>query len=56
MAAIVPSKGRSLGPDARPAPAPRTLVAKDPTLAGMDGDDQFDIPTFLRRQGHTEMP
>jgi cell division protein FtsZ len=33
---------------------PRTTVVKDPALP-LD-EDQFDIPTFLRRQGQTEMP
>jgi cell division protein FtsZ len=36
------------------ASSPRIAVAKDPALP-LD-EDQFDIPTFLRRQGHTEMP
>ncbi len=32
----------------------RTTVVKDAALP-LD-EDQFDIPTFLRRQGQTEMP
>jgi cell division protein FtsZ len=36
------------------APLPRTAVVKDQALP-LD-EDQFDIPTFLRRQGQTEMP
>ncbi len=45
----------ALGRDeGRDASSPKLVVAKDPNLA-LD-EDQFDIPTFLRRQGHTEMP
>lgn len=42
-------------PEAKSSPPPpaRTTPAKE-TLA-LD-EEQFDIPTFLRRQGHTEMP
>jgi cell division protein FtsZ len=40
------------------APEPRPLVStrlvKEPTLP-LD-EDQFDIPTFLRRQGQGELP
>ena len=32
----------------------RTAVVKDAALP-LD-EDQFDIPTFLRRQGQTELP
>jgi cell division protein FtsZ len=56
VASLVPAKagartissvdGRSL--------ANRTAVVKDAALP-LD-EDQFDIPTFLRRQGQTEMP
>ena len=34
--------------------SPRIVVNREPALP-VD-EDQFDIPTFLRRQGHTEMP
>jgi cell division protein FtsZ len=44
----------SLAPsEGRPAPV-RASVVRDAPLP-LD-EDQFDIPTFLRRQGHTEMP
>ncbi len=62
--------GRSLAPAAAPvrsspsgeyrasasgefrAPAPRVTSARDVSL----DEEQYDIPTFLRRQGHTELP
>ncbi|MFY0580144.1 cell division protein FtsZ [Cystobacter fuscus] len=43
---LAQAEGRSL--------ASRTAVVKDAALP-LD-EDQFDIPTFLRRQGQTEMP
>ena len=54
MASLVPTKvaSRILGPDGRPSSSPR--IAKESSLP-LD-EDQFDIPTFLRRQGQTEMP
>ena len=54
--AIVTAKSapRSLSPaDSRAVSSPRG-VARDASLP-LD-EDQFDIPTFLRRQGQTEMP
>ncbi|MCI0572197.1 MAG: cell division protein FtsZ [Myxococcaceae bacterium] len=57
VATLVPSKSAAratLAPaEARPALA-RPAVVRDAPLP-LD-DDQFDIPTFLRRAGHTEMP
>ncbi len=38
-----------------PKSAPRPIVTREPTTLPAD-EDQFDIPTFLRRQGQTEMP
>ncbi|MBX5483603.1 MAG: cell division protein FtsZ [Myxococcaceae bacterium] len=38
-----------------PAPSPRVVVNREPASLPID-EDQFDIPTFLRRQGHTEVP
>ncbi len=35
--------------------SPRVVITREPTSLPVD-DDQYDIPTFLRRQGHTEMP
>ncbi len=41
-------------PDTKSSQSPRTVVSRDPSLP-LD-EDQYDIPTFLRRQGQTEMP
>jgi cell division protein FtsZ len=58
VASLVPAKagGRAMSSTENKAitQPPRTTVVKDAALP-MD-EDQFDIPTFLRRQGQTEMP
>ncbi|MFZ5471950.1 MAG: cell division protein FtsZ [Myxococcota bacterium] len=57
VATLVPAKtgARTLSGEHRaPAPSPRVATVKDASLP-LD-EDQFDIPTFLRRQGQTEMP
>ncbi len=58
VASLVPAKagGRTMSSPEMKAVAPpaRTAVVKDAALP-LD-EDQFDIPTFLRRQGQTEMP
>jgi cell division protein FtsZ len=58
VASLVPAKagGRSMSSTENKAVTlpPRTSVVKDAALP-LD-EDQFDIPTFLRRQGQTEMP
>jgi cell division protein FtsZ len=56
VATLVPAKvgARTLtNPEAKVV-SPRTSVAREPSLP-VD-DDQYDIPTFLRKQGQTEMP
>jgi cell division protein FtsZ len=55
VATLVPSKqgARTLSAEHK-IPAPRTSSARDSSLA-LD-EDQYDIPTFLRRQGHSELP
>ncbi len=55
IVSLVPAKAgsRSVTADLK-VQSPRTLVAKDSSLP-VD-EDQFDIPTFLRRAGHTELP
>jgi cell division protein FtsZ len=57
VASLVPAKAGSrtnlAAVDGRSL-ANRTAVVKDAALP-LD-EDQFDIPTFLRRQGQTEMP
>ncbi len=55
IATLVPSKAgaRTLSAEHK-IPAPRTSSARDASLA-LD-EDQYDIPTFLRRQGHNELP
>ena len=55
VATLVPVKAgvRAVTADVK-AQSARTLVAKDASLP-VD-EDQFDIPTFLRRAGHTELP
>jgi cell division protein FtsZ len=59
MASLVPGKSsltapppRSLSGEHRVSPPSRVTSAREVTL----DEDQYDIPTFLRRQGHTEMP
>jgi cell division protein FtsZ len=56
VASLVPAKGgaRTLAPAEGRSLSNRTAVVKDAALP-LD-EDQFDIPTFLRRQGQTEMP
>ncbi|WP_224245342.1 cell division protein FtsZ [Hyalangium gracile] len=58
VASLVPSKAgaRAMSSTENKAVTtpPRTAVVKDAALP-LD-EDQFDIPTFLRRQGQTEMP
>jgi cell division protein FtsZ len=57
VATLVPAKsgGRSLSSvENKTVTSSRTVVVKDAALP-LD-EDQFDIPTFLRRQGQTEMP
>lgn len=58
VASLVPAKagGRAMSSTENKAVTtpPRTAVVKDAALP-LD-EDQFDIPTFLRRQGQTEMP
>ncbi len=56
IASLVPQKPQGVRPYAaepRPVSSPRAGVLKD-TLP-LD-EDQFDIPTFLRRQGQTDLP
>ena len=57
MAALIPAKtgARTLSStDSKPPPSPRISVVRD---AGLPLDEeQYDIPTFLRRQGHTDLP
>ena len=55
VASLVPAKGsRSMASvESRPI-STRTAVVRDAALP-LD-EDQFDIPTFLRRQGQTELP
>ncbi|MFL5346992.1 MAG: cell division protein FtsZ [Hyalangium sp.] len=58
VASLVPAKAgaRTMSSSENKAVTtpPRTAVVKDAALP-LD-EDQFDIPTFLRRQGQTEMP
>src|SRR5262245_53427013 len=60
VASLVPAKATVAGIRAAPsspdhkAVSPRTVALKEPSLP-LD-EDQFDIPTFLRRAGQTEMP
>ncbi|MCP3145282.1 cell division protein FtsZ [Pyxidicoccus xibeiensis] len=58
VASLVPAKGsapRTLAPvESGKALSTRTAVVKEAALP-LD-EDQFDIPTFLRRQGQTELP
>lgn len=57
-ASLVPGKSlnvpptRTLSGEHRVHPPARHTSAREVTL----DEDQYDIPTFLRRQGHTEMP
>ncbi len=54
----MPAKGSAPRPlpavESAKAVSTRTSVVKDAALP-LD-EDQFDIPTFLRRQGQTELP
>ena len=59
MASLVPGKStlapppqRTLSGEHRVSPPTRLTSAREVTL----DEDQYDIPTFLRRQGQTEMP
>jgi cell division protein FtsZ len=56
VATLVPAKAgaRTLSAEHPRTPAPRPPPPNRESLA-LD-EDQFDIPTFLRRQGHTELP
>jgi cell division protein FtsZ len=58
VASLVPAKSSARtmsSPEMKAVAVPaRTTVVKDAALP-LD-EDQFDIPTFLRRQGQTEMP
>ncbi|HLL00417.1 MAG TPA: cell division protein FtsZ [Myxococcaceae bacterium] len=56
VASLVPAKssGRLSSTENKAVTSTRTAVVKDAPLP-LD-EDQFDIPTFLRRQGQTEMP
>ncbi len=56
VATLVPSKAgaRTLSAEHPRTPAPRPPPPTRESLA-LD-EDEFDIPTFLRRQGHTELP
>ncbi|WNG34719.1 cell division protein FtsZ [Archangium minus] len=56
VASLVPAKAgvRSMATVESRSLSNRTAVVKDAALP-LD-EDQFDIPTFLRRQGQTEMP
>ncbi|HYO55380.1 cell division protein FtsZ [Archangium sp.] len=56
VASLVPAKAgvRSMASVESRSLSSRTAVVKDAALP-LD-EDQFDIPTFLRRQGQTEMP
>jgi len=42
--------GRAAAParEARPAPAPKDIFASDPVGPSDDGDDDFDVPSFLK--------
>ena len=55
LATLVPAKAgsRTLSAEHK-IQSPRVAHTRDASLP-LD-EDQFDIPTFLRRQGHTEMP
>jgi len=56
VATLVPGKAgaRTLSGEHR-VHAPARVVANRESHVSLD-EDQYDIPTFLRRQGHTEMP
>ena len=49
---LTPAPQRTLSGEHRVAPPTRMTSAREVTL----DEDQYDIPTFLRRQGQTEMP
>jgi cell division protein FtsZ len=57
VATLVPSKpgARTLSAEHPRAAAPRPAPPPRDASLSLD-EDQFDIPTFLRRQGHTELP
>jgi cell division protein FtsZ len=58
VATLVPAKSGALTTSQgspKVASAPRQAVTREPSGLPAD-EDQFDIPTFLRRQGQTEMP
>ena len=57
VATLVPAKAgsRSVAASQPPTQSPRVVVNREPNSLPVD-EVQFDIPTFLRRQGHTEMP
>ncbi|HSP78965.1 MAG TPA: cell division protein FtsZ, partial [Myxococcaceae bacterium] len=57
VASLVPAKSgmRTLAAVDGRTLSGRTAVVKDSAALTLD-EDQFDIPTFLRRQGQTEMP
>jgi cell division protein FtsZ len=52
--ALAKSGARTLATAEGKALSARTVAAKDPSLP-LD-EDQYDIPTFLRRQGQSDMP
>jgi cell division protein FtsZ len=56
VATLVPAKvgARTLSNPDMKVVSPRTVTSRDASLP-VD-EDQYDIPTFLRRQGQTEMP
>jgi cell division protein FtsZ len=56
VTSLVPTKSGSLTTQgSAKSAAPRPAVNREPSGLPAD-EDQFDIPTFLRRQGQTEMP
>ena len=56
VASLVPAKAgaRTVTSGEHRAVSPRTAVVKDASLP-LD-EDQYDIPTFLRRQGQNDLP
>ncbi len=56
VATLVPAKAgaRTLSGETKAA-SPRMAIPREPNSLPLD-EDQYDIPTFLRRQGHTELP
>ncbi|MFT3842373.1 MAG: cell division protein FtsZ [Myxococcaceae bacterium] len=57
VATLVPSKAgaRTLSGETKATTSPRVAIPREPNGLPLD-EDQYDIPTFLRRQGHTELP